>query len=148
MKEKIDLLYELLYNKSEKELMLYIKDCNESVMLHFIAANYNWDNGLDIPIEITKNNFCDMGTALMIFEYAEGYMMFYDDNWQEYYGENIEFISNLKTRLENKDFQFKTIKYSSELSRTDIYKLKKRNTTLDSIFIEGTEGRCVEIPIV
>ena len=90
MKEKIDLLYELLYNKSEKELMLYIKDCTESVMLHFIAANYNWDNGFDIPLEITKNNFCDMGTALMIFEYAEGYMMFYDDNWQEYFGENID----------------------------------------------------------
>lgn len=148
MEEINNLLYDLMYTKSKEELIEYIKKCSDPIMLHFIALNYNWDDGLDIPSKIIESNFCDMGTALMIFEDAEGYMVFLENEWEENFEENTIFISNLRTRLEKREFNSKIIKYSPELSKSDIYRLKKKNTTLDNIFIEGTEGKCIEIPII
>lgn len=148
MEKTINLLYELLYKKSKKELLSYINNCIDPLMLHYIAANYNWDNGYDIPSNIIGNKCCDIGTALMIFESADGYMLFLEESPVEHFGKRIGFIKTLKTRLEAKDFASKTIMYIPELSRVDIYKLKKRHSTLDPIFIKGTDGMEVKIPIV
>ena len=55
--------------------------------MHIIAANYNWDNGFEIPYNIINNKNCDLGTALMIFYDADGYRVL--ENKEELKNPNI-----------------------------------------------------------
>ena len=143
-----DELYELMYNKSKKEIVSFIKKCDSSIILHNIAVNLNWDDGFDIPKAIVNNDCCDIGTALMIFDNAEGYMMFFDEEWKELLGKNSEFISEMKKRIEKRDFKNSNIRYVPELSKTDVFKLKKYHPELDSLFIDGTDGKEIEIVVI
>lgn len=143
-----ELLYDLLYNKSEEELIKYIRYCKDSKMLHFIAANYNWDDGFNIPSEIIKNKYCDIGTALMLFENAEGFTLFFEEEWNESLNENTKFVNDLRKKIEQREFTHKNIKYSPELSRSDIYRLNKLCPEIDKIFIQGTKGEELEIPVL
>lgn len=142
-----ELLYELLYKKSNKELMDYVKNVTDSDLLHFIAGNYNWDNGFDVPKSIVENKNCDLGTGLMIFSLADGYTFLLDG--EECISKKwIKFVSDLKMRIEKRDFENNFIQYVPELSRVIRFKIKKINPDIDQIFIDGTEGKILDIPVV
>jgi len=53
-------------------------------MIHFFTANYNWNSGFDVPKALIENEYCDLGTGLLIFHYADGFQML----------ENPEGVSN------------------------------------------------------
>lgn len=91
-----ELLYELLYEKSNKELMNYIADTTDSKLMHMIAVNYNWDNGMDVPISIIENQYCDLGTALMTFDLAEGYAFLLGDDEELLSKKLIKFLSDVQ----------------------------------------------------
>lgn len=147
-KNELKLLDKLLYESTENEVINYINKTKNSKLLHFIVANYNWDDGFDIPVAVTKNKYCDLGTALMIFEYSEGYMMFFDDEWKEILGSNVKFISDLKSKIEIKDFQFRNITFIPSLTRVEKFKLIKNYPNINKIFIDGVEGEEIDIPII
>ena len=72
-KSKKAYVYKLLYSEDKDYTVSEIKGITNSELLHIIAGNYNWDNGFEIPYSIINNENCDLGTALMIFYYADGY---------------------------------------------------------------------------
>ncbi|MGX2954874.1 DUF4274 domain-containing protein [Shewanella sp. JL219SE-S6] len=41
--------------------------------LHYVAANLNWDNGLESPAAILNHPLCDAGTALLLYWYGQGF---------------------------------------------------------------------------
>ncbi|BBU38852.1 MULTISPECIES: DUF4274 domain-containing protein [Aeribacillus] len=43
--KELEKLKELLYCEDNEE----VKHINNSILLHIFAANYNWDNGFEIP---------------------------------------------------------------------------------------------------
>ncbi len=144
-----ELLYNLLYKKSESELVGYIEQTADSELLHMIALNYNWDNGFEVPRSIIDNKYCDIGTALMIFSNADGYSIFFDDEKEncvckEWY----EFITDLKSGIESGVFVRGNIRFVPELTRADMFHLKKRCPDINKIFLDGTEGRYTDFPVI
>jgi len=137
----IDWIDNLLYGDINR-LKDEIKLVDKSSVLHIIAAKYNWDNGLDVPRIIIENRHCDLGTALMIFYLADGYRMLEslaefssspDNEWKA-------FLSSMYRRIENTDFNSQNISYTPELSKVQLYKLKKNNPNIPDIFLNKSPG--------
>ena len=141
------LLTEIKYEKSYDEIKKLISETTNPVLLHMIAVNYNWDDGFDIPECIIQNKHCDSGTALMIFDYADGYSFLLDtDELTDTDWKN--FIKKLKLEIQNGKFKTQKIKYLPELSRTDKLKIKKLYPDLHGVFSEGTDGEEIDLIIV
>ncbi|MCM1507267.1 MAG: DUF4274 domain-containing protein [Ruminococcus flavefaciens] len=141
------LLTEIKYEKSYDEIKALISEMTNPVLLHMTAVNYNWDDGFDIPECIIQNKHCDLGTALMIFDFADGYSFLFDNeeitdtDWKN-------FIEKLKLEIQNGKFKTHKIKYLPELSRTGKLRIKKLYPDLDGVFLEGTSGKEIELIIV
>ncbi|HDR8227260.1 TPA: DUF4274 domain-containing protein, partial [Bacillus cereus] len=71
----ISLLEELLHNTNKEDTISRIKNIDNPIILHCFAANYNWNNGFDIPNAILENKDCDLGTGLLMFHYVDGYRL-------------------------------------------------------------------------
>ncbi|WP_416876448.1 DUF4274 domain-containing protein, partial [Kitasatospora sp. SC0581] len=61
--EKKDIIFleKLLYKKDKSYVISQLANINNSLLLHYFAANYNWNNGFDIPTVILENENCDLG---------------------------------------------------------------------------------------
>lgn len=136
------LLEEIKYEKSYDEIKAIISETANPVLLHMIAVNYNWDDGFHIPECIIQNKYCDLGTALMIFDFADGY----SDNDEITNTDWKNFIEKLKLEIQNGKFKTQKIKYIPELSRADKLRIKKLYP--DSVFWEGTDGEEIDLIIV
>ncbi|MBR3025021.1 MAG: DUF4274 domain-containing protein [Oscillospiraceae bacterium] len=134
-------IIELLDNKSKNEIIAEINKTENSEMLHLIADNYNWDKGFEIPNSIIDNKYCDLGTALMLFYDADGYSVL--ENKKELENTDLKdwaaFIAKLLEKISSDEFTKKHIKYVPPLSKVQIFKMK-RYTSIDRIFIDGTDG--------
>lgn len=51
----------------------YENDDISSESLNELAFTYNWDDGFEIPYLIAKHKNCDKGTALNLFNLADGF---------------------------------------------------------------------------
>ena len=138
-------LYELLYEKDIPEVIGIIRDCTDSKLLHHLMANYNWDNGTELPEAVAYNPYCDIGTALMIFDLYGGYDYLLNSEDCTFSDSEKLFISNLKEKISNSDFQQKSIKYTPDLSRTVKYHIKKTCKDINDTFLDGTNGENIEI---
>lgn len=140
-------LKNLLYNDDTEEIIKEVENIDCPQLLHIIAANYNWDRGLDVPAVIINNTKCDLGTALMLFYDADGYRfltskdsfsLITDEKWKE-------FILNLYNQIVNGEFS-ECISYEPPLTKVQRYKLKKENPAIQNIFLEKTPGKELEVP--
>jgi hypothetical protein len=143
-------LEEILYCEDNERLKQEIKNITEPLFLHIIAANYNWDNGFEIPNAIINNDYCDLGTGLMIFYNADGYRLLQPDI--EFSSSQLNewrlFISKLYNKLLNHEFKIQEISYTPKLSKVQVYKLKKSNPNVPDIFLQKSPGAQVDIPIL
>lgn len=148
MDKKIDVVSSILYEDDMKSVENAVMNINDPLMLHIYAFNYNWDDGFSIPRIIVDNAECDMGTALMVFDLAEGYGYFpiIKEVNERVNKEWLDFVSYLYKRIVNSDFKNQNFKYVPELSKVQIYKLKKENPDINEIFVHGTTGEAVELP--
>ena len=94
-------LYEILYEKEPSEAIGMIGDCTDSIFLHQLIANYNWDNGTALPEAVAENSCCDMGTALMIFELYGGYDHLLDSGDSAFTDHEKCFLSGLIEKISN-----------------------------------------------
>ena len=79
LNSEITYLVGLLYNTNKNNLISQLKKVDNPLILHYFAANYNWNSGFDIPTVILGNKACDLGTGLLMFHYADGYRLFKGD---------------------------------------------------------------------
>lgn len=61
---EITYLVGLLYNTDKNILISQLKKVDNSLILHYFAANYNWNSGFEVPTVILDNEACDLGTGL------------------------------------------------------------------------------------
>ena len=107
---------------------------NEENLIQFIYS-YNWDDGFKIPYKILEEKECTLQVALLIFEFADGI------TYLETKGEGLElpewskFISNLYNRILNGEFKKGNCIYYPDLTKVQIYKLKKLLSEEEHIFI-------------
>ena len=84
----------------------------------------------------------------MIFSDADGYSFLIEGNNSLFSDEQLKFISDLKLKIEKRDFQNSSFLYVPELSRIMLFKIKKNCPDLDTIFINGTEGTRPDVPVL
>ncbi|MEH7392337.1 DUF4274 domain-containing protein [Bacillus sp. JJ1503] len=144
----ISFLEELLYNTDKYDVISRLSSIDNPLMLHYFAANYNWNNGFDVPKALLENENCDLGTGLLMFHYADGYRIL--ENPEEVLSSTLEEWKDLLFKLFNKlkNFEFKTqnISFTPELTKIQIYKLRKNNANIPDILISKSPGAVVEIP--
>lgn len=132
-----DLLYDDISKIEEK-----INKINDPIALHIIACKYNWDDGFKIPKLIIENKNCDLGTALMIFYDADGYS-FLNGNYEEEPAnlkDWFSFVSYLYRKIFDGKFVDKSIQYTPELTKVQIYKLKKITSIIPEVLLNGLVG--------
>ena len=134
MKKKIQ---DMLYDKSNEEVLKEIDNIEDSELLYVYAFNYNWDNGFDIPAKIISKKCCDLSTALMIFYKADGIRYLMEKNNSD---ENsdcwLKFIKSLYEEIISHKFRKTRIKFEPPLSKVQLYKLKKILNINENIFIQ------------
>lgn len=146
----IDEIRELLYSENKEIIIQKIENIKDKEKLHVIAYNYNWNNGFEIPLSILNNKNCDMGTALMLFFNADGIRVLEDIEGVEKseLKEWSKFILDLFNRINQEDFNSDEIKFNPELSKVQIFKIKKKNPLIKKSFIEETGIHIVDTPII
>ena len=147
-KKDISILEELLYNLEKEDVISELSNIDDPLVLHFFAANYNWDNGFDIPKALLENENCDLGTGLLMFHYADGYRML--ENPEEVSASTLEewkdFLFYLYNRLENTEFKSQSVSFNPELTKIQKFKLKKSNPNIPDILMNKSPGDVVDIP--
>lgn len=149
MDEKdIIFLEELLYNKDKDYVASQIMNIDNPLLLHYFSANYNWNNGFEIPTVILDNETCDLGTGLLMFHYADGYRLL--ESSDEISSSSLEewknFLRKTYNKLLNLDFKSQTISFDPELTKIQKYKLKKNNPDLPDVLISKSPGKEIDIP--
>ncbi|UAC48383.1 DUF4274 domain-containing protein [Bacillus aquiflavi] len=144
----ISLLEELLYNTNKEDTISRIKSINNPIILHCFAANYNWNSGFDIPNAILENKDCDLGTGLLMFHYADGYRLL--ESPEEVSNSPLQewkvFILKLQNKIMNLEFKTQNISFNPELTKIQIFKLKKSNPSISDILISESPGNIIDIP--
>ena len=143
-------LKDLLYNENNAKLAEEIINMENPLMLHVFVANYNWDNGFEIPNLIINNKNCDLGTALLMFYNADGFRFL--ESGDIHYSDSLskwkDFITNLFYKIKNNDFKSQSISYTPQISKVQIFKLKKNNPNIPDIFFEHSSGNEIDIPVL
>ena len=147
-KKGISILEELLYNVEKEDVISQLSNIDNSLILHFFAANYNWNNGFDIPKALLENENCDLGTGLLMFHNADGYRML--ESPEEVSASTLEewkdFLIKIYNRLENSEFKLQSISFNPELTKIQKFKLKKSNPSVPDILTSKSPGDVVDIP--
>ncbi|QUW23030.1 DUF4274 domain-containing protein [Sporosarcina sp. Marseille-Q4063] len=147
-KKAIRILEELLYQAEKDDVIRELSTIDNPLILHFFAANYNWNNGFDIPNALLENEKCDLGTGLLLFHDADGYRML--ETPEEVLASSLEewkdFLCNLYNRLKNAEFTSRSISYNPELTKIQKFKLKKGNPKTPDILMDQSPGEAVDIP--
>ncbi len=147
-KEEISFLEKLIYSEDKSYIIKELANTNNSLLLHYYIANYNWNNGFEIPTAILENEVCDFGTGLLMFYYADGIRML--ESPEEVSNSSLEdwkgFLNKLYTMLINNNFKCQSISYEPELTRIQKYKLKKNTSNISDILLEKSPGETVDIP--
>jgi hypothetical protein len=137
----------LLYDTDKNDTIIQLRKINNPLSLHFFAANYNWNSGFNVPIALLENENCDLGTGLLMFHYADGFRML--ENPEEVSDSTLEewkdFLFKLYNKLINLEFKSQEISFKPELTKIQIYKLRKNNPNIPEILIGKSPGDLVEI---
>ncbi|MCL1896332.1 MAG: DUF4274 domain-containing protein [Clostridiales bacterium] len=108
----------------------------DSVELHHLAQNHNWDDGFALPAAIANNPFCDLGTALTLFYLADGYSFLEQGGSGAQSGATDQeaFVGNLYNDINEGRYTSNEIYFCPPLTKTQIYKLKKTNPDINELF--------------
>lgn len=126
-------------SEKSEEIKTEISFIENSQLLHELANQYNWDDGLDIPLWIINNKYCELATALMLFYDAGGYELL-EKGVKDLNNVNNEwnsFILMIFDKLCKHEFKSLEIFYEPDLTKVQKYKLTKINPKLSNIFFDG-----------
>ncbi|MED4453840.1 DUF4274 domain-containing protein [Metabacillus fastidiosus] len=134
---------QLLQTENSEIIGMEISRIDNPVLLHNIALNYNWDDGFKLLNLIINNGNCELGTALMLFYNADGYLLLNENSKNNITGQKewLAFINTLFNKLLNNKFCSKKISYQPGLSKVQKYKLKKANPNIPEMFFEGVKTK-------
>jgi hypothetical protein len=143
-------LRELLYSEDHNSIIAEMKRLDSPLYLHIYAANYNWNNGFEIPQAILGNKNCDFGTGLLMFYRADGYriMESKDALAESNLSEWKEFICILYQRILENSFSTNTISFAPPLTKVQVFKLRKSKPNVPGILLDKSSGDEVDIPVL
>jgi Domain of unknown function (DUF4274) len=102
-----------------------------------LIRSYNWDDGFDIPAAVAEHQQCDLGVALELFALSDAMSVYLKEvepkPWKRDW---IAFCERLAHRILTGAYKPGTIKFQSELTATQAYKLRKRG--VPEVLISGS----------
>ena len=136
-----------LYNETVNKAVKYVKSLVNEEELAVYINNYNWDEGFEVPEAVLSNENCTKSVALRVFELADG--MTYLESKSDCTGleDWTEFISKLYHRIITGDFKKGEVAFKPDLTKLQLYKLKKVLQEDELIFITEIEGKECNIMI-
>jgi len=128
---------EFIYEEVDQQKI--IEQTVDPQLLYVLMYNYNWDDGFETPIKAIENKCCELSTALMIYYMAGGVEYLFDKTDEEYDSEDewYNFISRLYENIMNRKYIEGDILFVPELSKVEMFKLKKVLKSDEYIFIEN-----------
>jgi len=135
---------DLLYNENKFEVIAALKATENAELLYIYIGNYNWNDGFEIPTAVVGNKNCDLGTALLAFDRADGLSFFVDRKEKNlrndvYMSPWVDFVDSLYNRILAGKFS-EYLQYVPSLTALQKYKFEKFYPEIPKIFIEGTSG--------
>lgn len=144
-------LEELLYNTDKDYVVSQIMNIDNPLLLHYFCANYNLNNGFEIPTVVLDNETCDLGTGLLMFHYADGHHLL-ESSEDVMSSSSLEewkvFLRKICDKLLSFDFKSQNISFDPEITKIKKYKLKKNNPDLPDVLISKSPGKEIDIPKV
>ena len=136
---KLNLIKQILYSGYNNATSKVISNIEDAFVLNEIALNYNWDDGTTVPSLIIDNEYCDLGTALLIFFDADGYTFLNLGYVQS--SEIRKLQRQIYDKIANKSFKTSYIPYKPDLNKVQVYKLLRKNPTIPEVFLKGIQGK-------
>ena len=130
-----NVIIEHLYNDSNAQAVAFVKSLEDEEALFIYASEYNWDNGFDVPQAILQNENCSLSIALLLFHSADGALYLEDRSSAEGTKRWLSFVSALYKRIIKGEFPKGKIPFNPQLSRVQMYKLKKNLSEKEMVFI-------------
>jgi len=131
---------EHLYNDKTSAAIDYVKTLSDEESLAVYAYNYNWDNGFSVPSAILDNDNCSLSIALLLFELADGFTYLESKEADSALPEWSLFIKTLYDRIMSNAFSVGNISFKPELSKAQLFKLKKLLSDDELIFVTPIDG--------
>lgn len=101
-------------DRNKKKIKQLIAQLTNPEEIHYLATQYNWDNGDELIYEIVNHPHCDKGTALMLYYLAEPLL---------YYAKYKDIEDVIKNKENNWEINsFKLIKYIEDKIISDVYR--------------------------
>ncbi|CAB1076020.1 hypothetical protein JY97_12245 [Alkalispirochaeta odontotermitis] len=93
-----------------------------------LANDYNWDDGFELPNKIADHPNCDLGTALSLLWLSEAIIYYTGEVKESPYNKDwVYFCRKLIKRLSNSYYKIGETSFDPELTKAQIYKMKKAN---------------------
>lgn len=129
-----------LYNDNIDNAINYVKQITDEETLYVYANNYNWDNGFSIPTAILDNKSCSLSVALLIFHLADGLTYIEKKVTNPNLPEWSHFIGSLYERIVSNEFSTGKVSFAPELSKVQLFKIKKLLNESEQIFVNDIIG--------
>lgn len=129
-----------LYNDSTESSIKYVNSIKDEETLFVYANNYNWDNGFETPTSIINSPVCTLSIALLIFHLADGITYLETKSPNESLPEWSNFITALYKRIISDEFKTGKVSFVPELTKVQLFKLKKVLSENECIFINEITG--------
>lgn len=93
-----------------------------------LANDYNWDDGFELPNKIADHHCCDLGTALSLLWLSDAIVYYTGEVKESQYNSDwVYFCRKLINRLSNSYYKIGETNFDPELTKVQIYKMKKAN---------------------
>lgn len=143
MKEEAKKL--LFSEESSENIIRNIDKIEDADILYYFIWHYNWDNGLEIPQSVLNNKYCDLSIALLTFFRADGLSLLLNEDIELTHWNT--FIRNLFERLNTGYYKKALYEFSPELTKVQIFKIKKLHPDLPPFYYKGTQGKQLDLNI-
>lgn len=142
---KILKIKSLLYDNTKEEALKIISQIEDQEVLYMYAYHYNWDNGFEIPQMILDNNKCNLSIALLLYYRADGIHYLLDKSCNKELSQWYTFIKKLYDSILDGKYQSGEIEFKVPLSKVQLFKLKKKLTQQEGIFVKSIEGKALDM---
>lgn len=129
-----------LYNDSTESALKYVDSIKDEETLFVYANNYNWDNGFEIPTSIINNPVCSLSVALLLFHLANGLSYLETKSPNKNLPEWSVFVTLAYDKIMAQTFPPGKVAFTPELSKVQLFKLKKSLPECEHFFIDAIEG--------
>src|SRR5699024_3049108 len=97
---------------------------------------------------ILNNKYCDFGKGLLMFYYADGYLML--ENSEEVLASSnenwIDFLNTVYRQLINSEFRLHNISFAPSFTNIQRFKLRKNTPNIPETLINRSPGKEITLP--